>query len=65
MALVFEIGGSFFSWGNRTLCNLNVSSNRITDVGAKEFCDALQEQEVAGDVLMDGNTGLIKISLQV
>lgn len=65
MALVFEFTGLTYSWGNRSLCNFNLSSNYITDEGAKLIYDSLLEQDLAGEMLLDGQTGVIRLSLQV
>jgi hypothetical protein len=65
MALVFEFTGLPYSWGNRSLCNLNLSSNSITEEGAKLLYDSLLEQDLAGEMLLDGNTGVIRLPLQV
>ncbi len=60
----FELNGQWYMLGNRTLLNLNLSRNGITDVGLKLLHDAIVEQEGTQEY-SEGAPGLYRLSLQV
>jgi hypothetical protein len=64
---MYEINGQWSVLGNRTLNNLDVSMNGITEVGVRSLHDAVVEQEMANEQpsVSDGNTGIYRINLQV
>ncbi|KAJ3208640.1 Leucine-rich repeat-containing protein 71 [Entophlyctis luteolus] len=60
---VFEHNGQFFLVGNRTLNNLNLRQNGITEIGAKALIDILADQELSVEVTPEGALGLFRVSL--
>lgn len=62
---MFEINNQWFVLGNRTLNNLNVSHNGITEAGLKTLFDAVTEQELTAENANDGLLGLFRANLYV
>jgi hypothetical protein len=62
---MFEINNQWYEVGNRTLNNLNVCANNITDLGIKHVYDALIEQENTAEQAPEGLLGLFRVNLSV
>ncbi|KAJ3072216.1 Leucine-rich repeat-containing protein 71, partial [Rhizoclosmatium hyalinum] len=59
----FEHNGQQFLIGNRTLNNLNLRQNGITETGVKAFLDAVAEQELSSESAPEGLYGLFRVSI--
>ncbi|KAI9340309.1 hypothetical protein BDR26DRAFT_861686 [Obelidium mucronatum] len=59
----FEYNGQTYLIGNRTLNNLNVRQNGITEVGLKYLLDAVNEQELSAESAPEGLLGLFRVSM--
>lgn len=62
---MFEYNYHWYILGNRTLNNLNVCHNRITDTGVKYIFDAIAEQEQTAENSPEGSLGLFRMNLMV
>lgn len=60
----FELNGNLYFVGNRTLNNLNISSNKISDVGLKEILETLMEQDLTSQESPDGLQGLYRVNIE-
>ncbi|ORZ32184.1 hypothetical protein BCR44DRAFT_1253604 [Catenaria anguillulae PL171] len=52
---MFEQGGGYFLWGNRTLAHINLSMNRLSVNAVKMFADAIADQMVTDKNLITSN----------
>ncbi|KAI9179157.1 hypothetical protein H9P43_005819 [Blastocladiella emersonii ATCC 22665] len=52
---MFEAGGAFFAWGNRTLTHLNLSHNKLSASVCKLFADAILDQVPADKHMVTTN----------
>lgn len=64
---MYEINGQWNILGNRTIINLDFSSNEITEIGLNALSDAISIQEVTNEIATatDGLTGLYRLNLFV
>jgi hypothetical protein len=64
---MFEVNGQWYILGNRSLCNLDLSSNDISEVGLKYLLEAvtIQESTVEHAQNSDVGLGIYRISLHV
>jgi hypothetical protein len=65
MESMVEQNGQWYTLGNRTLNNLNLANNLLSDVCVQSFLDAVAEQDTYSESVTDGSIGLFRISLQV
>ncbi len=61
---MFENNGTWFTLGNRSLNNLNLSGCNLTDHGLKILYDTVQEQELSVECAPEAGLGLIRISVK-
>jgi hypothetical protein len=64
---IYEINGQWYILGNRTVINLDFSSNEITQIGLNALLDAISIQEITNEIATssDGLNGLYRLSLHV
>jgi hypothetical protein len=64
---MYEINAQWYILGNRTIINLDFSSNEITDIGLHALLDAVSIQEMTNEAATssDGLNGLYRLSLYV
>jgi hypothetical protein len=64
---IYEINGQWYIPGNRTLINLDFSSNEITQIGLNALLEAISIQEITNEIASssDGLNGLYRLSLHV
>lgn len=64
---MYEINGQWYILGNRTIINLDFSTNEITEIGLNALSDAISIQEVTNEIATssDGLIGVHRLSLYV
>ena len=64
---IYEINGQWYTLGNRTINNLDVSMNEVTDIGLNYLYDAICIQESSNEIASsaDGLYGIYRLSLLV
>ncbi|KAJ3140902.1 hypothetical protein HK100_008441 [Physocladia obscura] len=62
---LFEHNGQYFLIGNRTLNNLNLRQNGITETGVRLLLDMISEQELSAENTPEGMSGIFRIALHV
>ncbi|KAJ1553807.1 Leucine-rich repeat-containing protein 71 [Nowakowskiella sp. JEL0078] len=61
---MYESNGQWFVLGNRTLNNLDISFNCVSEVGMKALSEAVLEQESSSEYTPENLLGILRISTQ-
>ncbi|KAJ3231890.1 Leucine-rich repeat-containing protein 71 [Chytriomyces hyalinus] len=61
---VFENNGQWYVIGNRTLNNVNLRQNGITETSLKLLIDVLAEQDLSDEATPEGMLGLFRVAIQ-
>lgn len=64
---MFEVNGQWYILGNRSLCNLDLSANDISEIGLRHLLEAVSIQEATVEQAQNSDVGhgIYRISLHV